>query len=243
MEQNQAHSNKAHVNLRESLNLTNSDEFSKRNACAKNSSNTDKDNDLSAEFERFKRNLGVEEKTRLWTKTLVSSFRIIPEIIRAIDKIIEAQASTISFGYNIYNGPQTTFDQVERVIDMSERKRSLMNIYLMIKSALKELDSTDLEILEKRFFLNYSIKGVAKEYNISIRTLYRKIDKILSKLYFICLRKNWSLKLIESQVKNEDWLIKRNEKIVFDYFKNLHKPERQMDETQEDEEIFSLSFM
>lgn len=177
---------------------------------------------LEEQFKSFKNGLSDERITKIWIKTLVSAYRNIPEIIRAVDRVIEAQASTISFGSSIFNsGSKSTLDQVERVIDMSERKRSLANVFLMTKSILKELPPTDYQILEQKFFLKCSLKEIATEHNISVRTVYRKINKILDELYFICLKHNWSKKMIETQVKSEHWLKAKHERFTYDYFREI----------------------
>lgn len=175
---------------------------------------------LDEHFKSFKKKLSDEKIIKIWIKTLVSAYKNIPEIIRAVDKVIEAQASTISFGSSIFNsGSKSTLDQVERVIDLSERKRSLTNVFLMTKSLLSELEQKDYQILEQKFFLCYTLKEIAAEQNVSVRTVYRKINKILDELYFICLKNRWSKKFIETQVQSEHWLIEKNNRHIYELYR------------------------
>ncbi len=165
--------------------------------------------------------MNSESKFKFWIKTLLSSYSIFPEIIKTVDKIIELQASTVSFVQDIYNG-DNSFDQMERVIDLSERKNSLVNIYLMTKDMMSGISKDDYDIIDKRFNLNWSASEIAKDYNISVRTAYRKIDKIVDEIYLICKGRNWSLRLIESQIKNETWLVDRYLKIIKEYLRNAN---------------------
>lgn len=168
------------------------------------------------------KNLSPENKIKFWIKTLLSSYGTIPEIIKTVDKIIEMQASTTSFMTDVYNKEKTTFCQVEKIIDLSERKSKLLNIHLMTKQILKNLPENESDFIEKRFCYNWTIEDLANEFNISIRTVFRKIDKIIDMVAFSLKKQNWSLSFLESQVKNEDWLKERYHKQILDYFKSVN---------------------
>lgn len=186
----------------------------------------DNKNNIKKEKQAILKNLisqmNTESKFKFWIRTLLSSYSIFPEIIKTVDKIIELQASTVSFASDIYNGDNSTLGQLEKVIDLSERKNSLVNIYLMTKDMLSGISNEDNEIIEKRFCLNWTAAEIAQDYNISLRTAYRKIDKIINEIYHVCKDRNWSLRLIESQVKDEAWLHDRYIKSIKEYLKNIN---------------------
>lgn len=192
-----------------------------KNPQQKNAETTSNQNLLKKElFRDFCKSMNDEMKFKFWIKTLLSSYQTIPEIIKTIDKIIEIQASTVSFSSDIFNGSKTVEGQVEKVIDMTERKSSLLNIYIMTKELLKNLTSGDYGYIEKKFIYNWSIEEISKYFGISTRTSYRKIDKAIDEIYHVALSKNWSTRFIESQISREQWLKGRFMKIVHDYFKN-----------------------
>ena len=170
----------------------------------------------------FIKNLSEEQKMKFWIKTLLSSQKTFPEIIKTLDRIIELHASSVSFASSLYNLENPTFKQVEKVIDLSERKTFLLNIYLMSKELTKGLSSTDSEFLEKKFVYNLSVETLAKEFDISPRTVYRKTNKLIDEIYAKITRKNWSLKFLESQIKNEFWLKSRFISQVTDYVRNTN---------------------
>ena len=164
--------------------------------------------------------LSDDPKMRFWIKTLLSSYNIFPEIIKTVDKIIELQATSISFATDIYNGESTTYNQMEKVIDLSERKNALLNIFIMTKQIIKTLNTQDFDFLEKKFVFGWNAEDLSKEFNISVRTVYRKVDKLIDEIYHNLKRKNWSLRFLESQIKGESWLKEKFIKITSDYFKN-----------------------
>ena len=76
----------------------------------------------------YVKNLDEEKRLKFWIRTLLSSYSTFPEIIKTVDKIIELKASSISFASDIYNFT-STYNQVEQVIDLTERKNNLLNIH------------------------------------------------------------------------------------------------------------------
>ena len=165
--------------------------------------------------------LNDKENFKLWIKTLISSMKIFPELIKTIDKIIDMRASTITFMADIYSSAGSTLEQAEEIIDLSERKKSILNIYLMMQTVLKNIDREKQEFLVKKFYSKYTNEELANEYGISVRSVYRKTEKIMDELCKKCMEQNWSLKFIESQVKDESWLKDKFKKIKNEYIKSV----------------------
>lgn len=167
-------------------------------------------------------NLNNPTKMKFWIKTLLSSLNALPQIMNTLDKIIELQASSVSFASNIYNSDKSTLKDIEKVIDLSDRKNTILNIYLMTKDMLKGLSENDMILIEKRYVDGWSIDEISKEFEISHRTVFRKIDKIIENIHENCLKKHWSVKFIESQIQTEGWLKEKFTKLVSDYCKNIN---------------------
>lgn len=161
----------------------------------------------------IKNNTMLENKDeiKIWIKTLLNSYKTFPNLIKAVDNIIEIQASSMSFTSNIYNISKSTKNQIEQVIDLSERKKSLLNIYLMISKFFECLTYDKKEFAEKKFIDKFSNDELAEEYNISIRTVYRKINKIVDDIYDFFIFNNWSLQFLKLQIKGEGWLYEKFE--------------------------------
>lgn len=168
----------------------------------KNSQVKQKNKDL----QNYIKLLSDEQKIKLWIKTLISVQTNLPEIINSVDKIIEANASSLSFASDIYNAEKSTMSQVEKVIDLTERKNKLLNVYLISKNLLNSLCENERVFIKRKFIYNWTAEELAQEEDVSIRTIFRRTDKILDKIYEFTKRKNWSLGFILMQVKNESWL-------------------------------------
>lgn len=160
--------------------------------------------------------LNEEQKMKLWIKTLISVQTNLPEIIKSVDKIIEMNASSLSFASDIYNAEKTTYAQVEKVIDLTERKNKLLNIYLISKNLCSCVAEDDRVFLKRKFVYNWTAEDLASEYYISIRTVFRRTEKIIDKIYELTKRKNWSINFINLQVKGENWLYEKFKRFAKD---------------------------
>lgn len=161
--------------------------------------------------------LSDEQKMKLWIKTLLSVQGNLPEIIKSVDKIIELNASSLSFASDIYNSEKTTYAQVERVIDLTERKNKLLNIFLVAKNLFSCISDEDRVFLKRKFVYNWTAEELSQEYSVSIRTIFRRIDKLIEKIYDSTKRRNWSINFINMQVKDETWLYEKFKKFAKDY--------------------------
>ena len=164
----------------------------------------------------FLKLLSDKQKMKLWIKTLLSVQSNLPEIIKSVDKIIELNASSLSFITDIYNTEKSTYAQVEKVIDLTERKNKLLNIYLISKNLVGSVSEEDRIFLKRKFVYNWSVDDLAQEYNISVRTVFRRTEKLIEKIYENTNKKNWSLKFIYLQVQDESWLHEKFNKFAKD---------------------------
>ena len=171
------------------------------------------------------KNMSDSLKLKFWIKTLICTHGVIPEIIKPVDKMIELQASNITFSSSVFNKKSSTYDQVESVIDLRERINKLLNIYIIGKKITENLTVDDHEFLARKYIYNWSAEEMADYYACSIRTIYRKIDKLINSICEYCATKNWSLKFIESQTKCEGWIKDQFIKTASEYFKNTNYKE------------------
>lgn len=166
--------------------------------------------------------LNEDQKMKLWIKTLISVQTNLPEIIKSVDKIIEMNASSLSFASDIYNAEKTTYAQVEKVIDLTERKNKLLNIYLISKNLISCVAEDDRVFLKRKFVYNWTAEDLANEYYISIRTVFRRTEKLINKIHELTKRKNWSINFINLQVKGENWLYEKFKRFAKDSMSSVN---------------------
>ena len=70
--------------------------------------------------------------------------------------------------------------------------------------------------MKRKYVYNWTAEDLAAEYEVSIRTVFRRTEKLIDKIYETTTRKNWSLNFICLQVKDESWLCERFNKFAKD---------------------------
>ncbi len=142
----------------------------------------------------------------LWAKTLLSVYRYLERIAGAIDKIILRSGlnSANIVGQNYFYNNVFTISQ--KLIDLSERKVTLINLKVLIEQTLAEMDEKDALILIDKFVDGVKTKDLVERHKLSTRTVFRKIDSALKNFaWHLCL-KGYGAAALEKMLANENWL-------------------------------------
>lgn len=154
-----------------------------------------------------------EIKLLAWIKTVLCAKRFLPSIIRLIDKNVFEAASSSSFGSFIFDDRLNgTYAQIEQLIEMEDRKLSLINMNMIAENLYNCLEKKYRDFVELKFFKNKNYSFVASELDIDERTLYRWNKIVFVKLLKYCKLNNWTTIFFENQLKKEKWLLPHFEK-------------------------------
>ncbi len=142
----------------------------------------------------------------IWTKTLLSVYRYLERISGSIDKIILRNALNCRDvgGQNYFFN--NTYNVSQRIINLSERKVTLINLKVLIEDTLREINKKDAQLLISKFFNGEKIKDICASYNLSTRTAFRKIDSAVSAFASRLVMKGYNAFKIEEMLKNEGWI-------------------------------------
>ena len=150
----------------------------------------------------------------VWAKTLLSVYRYLERIAGAIDKIIEKTGlgSANICGQNYYLNNIFTVSQ--KMIDLSERKVTLINIKVLVEEALKKIDPEDAEILIEKFFDGVKTREIVELHEISMRTAFRKIDSAIKSFASALVLKGFDDLRLEKMLQNEHWILQVHERLL-----------------------------
>lgn len=111
-----------------------------------------------------------------WTKTILTVYRYLERICGGMDKIIMQRALSSSniVGQNyFYNN---TFTLTQKIIDLSERKVTLINLKVLIEDSLAEIDEKDSQILIEKYVDGLRNPQLCESLGVGLRTIFRKIE-------------------------------------------------------------------
>ena len=63
--------------------------------------------------------------------------------------------------------------------------------------------------MQRKYIFNWTAEELSQEYQISIRTAFRRTEKLIDQIYEKLKKSNWSLKFITNQANGEVWLIEK----------------------------------
>ncbi len=142
----------------------------------------------------------------IWAKTILSVYRYLERISGAIDKIVlqcGLNCQNVSVQNYILNN---TYSVSQKIIDLSERKVTLINLKVLIEDTLTEISKKDAEILILRFFDGQKVKDICALKNLSMRTAFRKIESAVTAFSSRLVMKGYTSSKFENILKNEGWI-------------------------------------
>ena len=155
-------------------------------------------------------NLSKEKQEEIlqicFSKTMLEIYKTLPNIISILDKIIEKRASTIFPSSTIYGSPSSTYDEINKVIDLTERKNKILNLKVIAENLLNNLKPKHKEIATLKYVNKLTYEEIAIKKEVSLRSIYRNFETINKELLSYTKSKNWSSQFFKSQCKNEVWI-------------------------------------
>jgi len=112
-------------------------------------------------------------------RTLLNTYKYFEPMADKIDALIEKEG-TASFYTSSQSVIQNSCEKVaERMIDLMEHKKNIINLKILTEKALKNLSDYDYTFLTQRFFENIRVEDIAQMLGINCRTAFRRLDSAL----------------------------------------------------------------
>jgi len=148
-----------------------------------------------------------------WIRTLLCVRKYLPNIINVLDELAIKTATNSMYESCIFGDMKNgTYNQIERLMEINERKVSIINIKLFVDSIINSLEEKYLDFVKYKFIQGKSNKKVAELLSVTERTLCRWHKTVLEKLYKFCNVNGYSLKFIKEQICHEKWIIPHYQK-------------------------------
>ena len=166
---------------------------------------------------------------KTWIKTIFMVYRHLPRIIDSIDKVFSARA----LNGGIMSGNAVSYNDVynltDNLIKLSQKKVALINLKVLAKLIVRNLDRDLVKMLILRFVDGFTAPKLAEHFNISERTVFRRINEALSMASMKAEELGYNKEKLENEFKDEKWLFDLGEvaenddyiKIDNDYLKKV----------------------
>lgn len=137
-------------------------------------------------------------------KTLVSAYKFIERTCEAIDEFV--------FKHAINYGPDpettTTFDVINNIINLIERKNRLINLKNIVDLAVAEMPDDERKVMILKMRYRANVKTIQSVLNIpSERTTFRRVTEAINS-FLKHLRKSINAEKIKNIMQSENWIVK-----------------------------------
>lgn len=168
--------------------------------------------------------LSTDKDLTTWIRTLLAIYPTLPNIERVISSIIESRACSLNSCY-APNGQMkySSYEHVNRVLQIIERKDKIIDLYHSIRDLLKILSKEEMRFVEMRFFHRVKPEKIATILGVSRRSVYRYTTRIIDKIALDCMDKGISSLYLKNKVEGESWIFAQYDKIAEDLQANVKR--------------------
>lgn len=139
-------------------------------------------------------------KQKIWAKTLLTTYNCLEPISDAIDKLV------ISQGVNSCCNNLTTLENAEKIINLIQRKKIMVNLKVIIENVMASLDTQSARILVMKYFDKVKPEVCFSLLEMSRRTYFRKIDKAIEEFSIHLKNFGYSSETLEQLLSKENWI-------------------------------------
>lgn len=142
---------------------------------------------------------------KYWSRSSLSIYKYLLSMSNAIDKVInDSGKNSNNVTLQKY---QTTYYQTNRMLELIDRKRKIINLKVAIENALVKLPRIDRRILTLSYLDGVKSEIIADILGVSLRTFFRK--KNLAIEHFMCVLQvlGYDEEFFVSEYGQEKWFV------------------------------------
>lgn len=137
---------------------------------------------------------------KIWSKTLLTCYCCLEKISDAIDHLVYLNS------INSSKMNTDAFSCVNKILELTERKKSIINLKVITENALSQIEPMNARILILRYFDKVKTENCAKILNLSKRTYFRKLKSAIDSFSCKLNSLGYTTQKINSLTKNEIWI-------------------------------------
>ena len=150
---------------------------------------------------------------KIWSKTLLNVYGCLYKLCNAIDKLV------LNFGLNSgrFHGVEQTFSDAQKMIELTDRKVTLINLKVLVNKILNSLNETSCKILALKYIDRLNNETIIKSLNLKRRTYFRKFNSAINSFANLLLVNGFNKETAPEFIENENW--------IFDVYEDILRKE------------------
>lgn len=149
---------------------------------------------------------GIMQKN-IWAKTILTSYRFLEKVADSIDRLVETKALNSFYMSGQNFSKNNVYVITESLINLSERKKKLINIKLLTEKALQNCQKDYAQILIERYIDGDKAKEISLRHELSMRTYFRRLNS--AETQFLCLLSQYGFNenYLQNYLLTEKWIL------------------------------------
>lgn len=142
----------------------------------------------------------------IWAKTILTSYRFLEKVSDAIDRLVETRAlNSFYMGSNNFS-QNNVFVVSESLINLTERKKKLINLKVVCDQSLRSCKEEHAQILIERYIDGDKAKEIAERHELSMRTYFRRLESAEGEFSAYLSRNGYTEKFLAKTLLSEKWI-------------------------------------
>lgn len=146
-------------------------------------------------------------KENVWAKTTLSVYRYIDRICGAIDKVVEKKAVASFYVYSSNFASSNVMNVADKIINLTERKKTLINLKVLICNALKNCQKLNAQLLIERYIENDKSSDIAQRHNLAMRSYFRKLAGAEKEFLYQMALMGYNENQLANFLAGEKWIL------------------------------------
>ncbi|MBP3345277.1 MAG: hypothetical protein J6K97_03640 [Clostridia bacterium] len=146
-------------------------------------------------------------KNNEWAKTILSTYKYLDRVAEAIDKLVKQEALNSFYFSGLNQSKNAVMPVADRIINLIERKKKLINIKVLADKSLMECDRGAAQILIERYMDGDTSQEIALRHNLNVRTYFRHLISAEENFSSIMAKYGFSDKKLASYLAGEKWIM------------------------------------
>ena len=143
----------------------------------------------------------MEIKQECWAKTLLNAYSYLETICGAIDK------SVVNYGVSSAGSSKSTIQIANKIISLTERKKFLINIKVLVDDILRTISSANARLLVVKYIDKVKTELACEILKLSTRTYFRHVKTAVSSFAAELKKKGYDSAKLRSKMMNEGWIL------------------------------------
>lgn len=142
---------------------------------------------------------------KYWSKTILSIFNYLEEMSETLDKIVNDTA--VRSNNRTLMDYQTTTYQTNKIIELTDRKRKILNLKVIVENTINKISNLDNYILKLAYIEGIKSEFIAQMLNVSLRTFFRLKTIAIENFKYELIKMGYGLDFFKKEYECEKWIV------------------------------------